>query len=315
MTLNVTITADDTKGNATGYEKTFTSKATVDGWNAFEWDTSARDDNDKLTEPGFYTLTVEATSNTGYAAETVTRSIIVRESSYKFNVRNLDPTYNGRTQGVSVTLDGFHFNGNDIDDAAAKSWTVKYYKGEVKPENLVEPSQAGTYKAVVTLPGSAYWTEHSETVDFTISKRSVSIADAVAQAKVYDNSTDVNIVEVILNDATTAQDSTGLPTNNIGIINGDSIYAVVTGAKLSQADAGERYFEINKDFSKVDLLGDDAKNYKWDEATYTENIYVSRSQVYGETGTLKLKKGEDFPADQVIKMIDQAGREITLDSE
>ena len=309
-TLNVTITADDTKGNATGYEKTFTSKATVDGWNAFEWDTSARDDNDKLTEPGFYTLTVEATSNTGYAAETVTRSIIVRESSYKFNVRNLDPTYNGRTQGVSVTLDGFHFNGNDIDDAAAKSWTVKYYKGEVKPENLVEPSQAGTYKAVVTLPGSAYWTEHSETVDFTISKRSVSIADAVAQAKVYDNSTDVNIVEVILNDATTAQDSTGLPTNNIGIINGDSIYAVVTGAKLSQADAGERYFEINKDFSKVDLLGDDAKNYKWDEATYTENIYVSRSQVYGETGTLKLKKGEDFPADQVIKMIDQAGNKL-----
>ena len=65
-TLNVTIKADDTKGNATGYEKTFTSKATVDGWNAFEWDTSARDDNDKLTEPGFYTLTVEATSNTGY---------------------------------------------------------------------------------------------------------------------------------------------------------------------------------------------------------------------------------------------------------
>lgn len=64
-TLNVTIEADDTKGNATGYEKTFTSKATVDGWNAFEWDTSARDDNDKLTEPGFYTLTVEATSNTG----------------------------------------------------------------------------------------------------------------------------------------------------------------------------------------------------------------------------------------------------------
>lgn len=308
-TLNVTIEADDTKGNMTGYEKTFTAKATVDGWNAFEWDTSARDDNDKLTEPGFYTLTVEATSNTGYAAEKITRSLIVRESSYKFNVSNLDPTYNGRTQGVSVTLDGFHFNGNDIDDAAAKSWTVKYYKGEVKPENLVEPSQAGTYKAVVTLPGSAYWTEHSETVDFTISKRSVSIADAVAQAKVYDNSTDVNIVEVILNDAVTDQGNTGLPTNGTGIINGDSIYAVVTGAKLSQADAGERYFEINKDFSKVDLLGDDAKNYKWDEATYTENIYVSRSQVYGETGTLKLKQGEQFPTDQVIKMIDQSGSE------
>ena len=301
--LNVTI---DTKGNMTGYEKTFTSKATVDGWNAFEWDTSARDDNDKLTEPGFYTLTVEATSNTGYAAEKITRSLIVRESSYKFNVSNLNPTYNGRTQGVSVTLDEFHFNGSDIDAAAAKSWTVKYYDAAGKQ---VEPSQAGTYTAKVTLPASAYWTEHSETVDFTISKRSVSIADAVAQAKVYDNSTDVNIVEVILNDAVTDQGNTGLPTNGTGIINGDSIYAVVTGAKLSQADAGERYFEINKDFSKVDLLGDDANNYKWDEATYTENIYVSRSQVYGEIGTLKLKQGDTFPAADVIKMIDQSGSE------
>ena len=43
---------------------------------------------------------------------------------------------------------------------------------------------------------------------------------------------------------------------------------------------------------------------------YTEPIYVSRSQVYGETGTLKLKQGEQFPADQVIKMIDQAGNKL-----
>lgn len=300
--IEVRIEADAAKGNDKNYAKSFT-KATVNGWNSIDWDT-------KDVEPGFYTMKITAKTNTGYATKIFERSIIVRESSYDFNIGNQTTTYNGQTQGVTVTLNGFDFKGSDINEAAKKSWTVKYYKGEVKPENLVEPSQAGTYKAVVTLPGSAYWTEHSETVDFTISKRSVSIADAVAQAKVYDNSTDVNIVEVILNDATTAQDSTGLPTNNIGIINGDSIYAVVTGAKLSQADAGERYFEINKDFSKVDLLGDDAKNYKWDEATYTENIYVSRSQVYGETGTLKLKKGEDFPADQVIKMIDQAGNKL-----
>ena len=300
--IEVRIEADAAKGNDKNYAKSFT-KATVNGWNSIDWDT-------KDVEPGFYTMKITAKTNTGYATKIFERSIIVRESSYDFNIGNQTTTYNGQTQGVTVTLNGFDFKGSDINEAAKKSWTVKYYKGEVKPENLVEPSQAGTYKAVVTLPGSAYWTEHSETVDFTISKRSVSIADAVAQAKVYDNSTDVNIVEVILNDATTAQDSTGLPTNNIGIINGDSIYAVVTGAKLSQADAGKRYFEINKDFSKVDLLGDDAKNYKWDEATYTENIYVSRSQVYGETGTLKLKKGEDFPADQVIKMIDQAGNKL-----
>lgn len=304
--IEVMVEADAAKGNNNKYAKSFT-KATVNGWNSIDWDT-------KDVEPGFYTMKITAKTNTGYATKIFERSIIVRESSYNFNIGNQTTTYNGQTQGVTVTLNGFHFNGNDIDDAAAKSWTVKYYKGEVRPENLVEPSQAGTYKAVVTLPGSAYWTEHSETVDFTISKRSVSIADAVAQAKVYDGTDNVNIVEVILNDATTAQDSTGLPTNNIGIINGDSIYAVATEKKLRKADAGNNSFTIDS----IQLLGDDAANYVWNDAVYTEPIYVSRSQVYGETAalisgtdvSLKLKKGDTFPADQVIKMIDQAGNKL-----
>lgn len=297
-TLNVTITADDTKGNETNYKKTFTSKATVDGWNAFEWDTVA-----EQVQPGFYTLTVVATSNTGYMTETITRSLIVRESSYKFNVSNLDPTYNGRTQGVSVSLDEFHFNGSDIDAAAAKSWTVKYYDAAGKQ---VEPSQAGTYTAKVTLPASAYWTEKVEEFTFTIEQRKVYVEDAVAQAKVYDGKTNVNLVEVILNDAETDQGTTGLPTNDIGIINGDSIYATATGT-LRDANAGENEFTV----SDVQLHGDDADNYVVDGTkTYEEPIYVSRSQVYGETGTLKLKQGEQFPADQVIKMIDQAGNEL-----
>ena len=61
-----------------------------------------------------------------------------------------------------------------------------------------------------------------------------------------------------------------------------------------------------------ELHGDDADNYVVDgtKRPTTEPIYVSRSQVYGETGTLKLKQGEQFPADQVIKMIDQAGNEL-----
>lgn len=296
-TLNVTITADDTKGNETNYKKTFTSKATVDGWNAFEWDTGA-----EQVQPGFYTLTVVATSNTGYMTETITRSLIVRESSYKFNVSNLDPTYNGQTQGVTVTLNGFDFKGSDINEAAKKSWTVKYYDKDGK---LVEPSQAGTYTAKVTLPASAYWTEKVEEFTFAIEQRKVYVEDAVAQAKVYDGKTNVNLVEVILNDAVTDQ-TTGLPTGNTGIINGDSIYATATGT-LRDANAGENEFTV----SDVQLHGDDADNYVVDGTkTYEEPIYVSRSQVYGETGTLKLKQGEQFPADQVIKMIDQAGNEL-----
>ena len=304
--IEVCIEADATKGNGNNYAKSFT-KATVNGWNSIDWDT-------KDVAPGFYTMKITAKTNTGYATKIFERSIIVRESSYDFNIGNRTTTYNGQTQGVTVTLNGFDFKGRDINEAAKKSWTVKYYDKDGK---LVEPSQAGTYKAVVTLPGSAYWTEHSETVDFTISKRSVGIADAVAQAKVYDNSTDVNIVEVILNDAVTDQGNTGLPTTNgTGIINGDSVYAVATKAALNNKNAGNNSFTIDS----IQLLGDDAANYVWDGAVYTEPIYVSRSQVYGEIPTylekdisLKISKDEKDPVAKVnaaIKMIDQSGRRI-----
>lgn len=304
--VTVKVTNDSVKGNDTAYEKTFTSMNTVNGWNAFSWNTAESDDNGVPTAPGFYTLTVSATTNTGYAAKEITRSLIVRESSYTIAPSNTTVTYNGRTQGLTVALNGFGFNGTGINEAANKSWTVKYYD---KDNNLVEPTQAGTYKAKITLPASAYWTEQSFETTFTIKQRSVSIADAIAQAKVYDGTTDVNIVEVMLNDAETDQttNGTGLPTNNVGIINGDSIYAVATAAALEKANAGENKFTI----SAINLLGDDANNYVWDNDEYTEDIYVSRSQVYGVSSTdVTLKAGEKLPADAVY-MIDQAGNKIT----
>ena len=303
--VTVKIENDTAKGNNETYSTTLTG-STVNGWNVFPWNTVG-------VAPGFYKVTVSSKSNTGYADETVTRSLIVRESSYTIAPSNTTVTYNGRTQGLEVALNGFDFNGTGINEAANKSWTVKYYVQNVdglKTGALVEPTQAGTYKAVITLPASAYWTEQTKTVDFTIEKRSVSIADAIAQAKVYDGTTDVSIVEVMLNDAVTDQttNGTGLPTNNVGIINGDSIYAVATEAKLSSANAGDNSFTI----STIALRGDDAANYVWDgTAAYTEDIYVSRSQVYGVSSTdVTLKAGEKLPADAVY-MIDQAGNKIT----
>lgn len=294
--VTVKIENDTAKGNNETYSTTLTG-STVNGWNVFPWNTVG-------VAPGFYKVTVSSKSNTGYADETVTRSLIVRESSYTIAPSNTTVTYNGRTQGLTVALNGFGFNGTGINEAANKSWTVKYYD---KDNNLVEPTQAGTYKAVVTLPASAYWTEQTKTVDFTIKQRSVSIADAIAQAKVYDGTTNVSIVEVMLNDAETDQTTTGLPTDSTGVINGDSIYAVATAAALEKANAGENKFTI----SAIDLLGDDANNYVWDNNEYTENIYVSRSQVYGVSSTdVTLKAGEKLPADAVY-MIDQAGNKIT----
>lgn len=296
--VTVKIENDTAKGNNETYSTTLTG-STVNGWNVFPWNTVG-------VAPGFYKVTVSSKSNTGYADETVTRSLIVRESSYDFEVGNTNPTYNGRTQGLTVALNGFGFNGTGINEAANKSWTVKYYD---KDNNLVEPTQAGKYTATITLPASAYWTEQTKTVDFTIEKRSVSIADAIAQAKGYDGTTDVNIVEVMLNDAETEQGTTGWLKSgeNTGIINGDSIYAVATAASLNSANAGNNSFKI----STIELRGDDANNYVWNEAPYTEDIYVSRSQVYGVSSTdVTLKAGEKLPADAVY-MIDQAGNKIT----
>lgn len=300
-TLSVSITNDSTRGNNVSYSKELTSKNTVNGWNAFTWDTTD-------AEPGYYTLTVEFTSNTGYATQTITRSLIVRESSYTLTPDNMTVTYNGQTQGLEVALTDFHFNGTGVDDAASRSWTVKYYDGD---NNLVEPVQAGTYTAVITLPASAWWTEVSTETSFTISKRVVYIKDVVAQAKVYDGSTTASLMEVILNDAETDQNGTGLPTGKTGVLNGDSIYATAVGT-LSSADAGERTLTVNG----LILGGDDRDNYSWNGAAYTEELYVSRSQVYGaHADSLKLKQGEAFPAEQVIKMIDQSGREISLGKE
>ena len=303
--VTVKIENDTAKGNNETYSTTLTG-STVNGWNVFPWNTVG-------VAPGFYKVTVSSKSNTGYADETVTRSLIVRESSYSIAPSNTTVTYNGRTQGLEVALNGFDFKGTGINEAANKSWTVKYYVQNVEGLEtgaLVEPTQAGTYKAVITLPASAYWTEQRIEKTFTIKQRSVSIADAIAQAKVYDGTTDVSIVEVMLNDAVTDQitNGTGLPTNNVGIINGDSIYAVATEAKLSSANAGDNSFTI----STIALRGDDAANYVWDgTAAYTEDIYVSRSQVYGVSSTdVTLKAGEKLPADAVY-MIDQAGNKIT----
>lgn len=299
--VTVTVTADAAKGNTFEYSETLTSKNTVNGWNAFDWSTEG-------VAPGFYTMRVTATSNTGYETQTITRSLIVRESSYSFTAGNTNPTYNGRTQGLEVSLNSFSFNGTGIQEAAEKSWNVKYYDKETK--ELVEPTQAGEYTAHVTLPASAYWTEWTQDFDFTIEKRKVSVADAVAQTKVYDGSQNVNLVEVILNDAETEQgdDATGWLANgkNTGVINGDSLYATATGTLMNGANAGWQSFQV----TDVTLCGDDEKNYQWSGNVYTEKIYVNRSQVYGETATLQLKQGDSFPAEQVISMIDQSGKPV-----
>ena len=265
---------------------------TVNGYNAFTWNTTG-------VTPGYYTLTVEATSNNGYAPQTITRTLIVRDNNYKLEATTESKVYNGKAQGIDWTLTGI-----DIENALAQKSVVVYYYQDGK---MVEPTQAGTYNYELYLPASAYWTELTHvTGEFTITPRPVNVVDLVAQAKVYDGTTDINELEVILNDSTV--DGNGVATGNNGIINGDSIYATGVMA-IDAAGAGTRTLSV----SNVTLHGDDANNYTVGSTNYTETINVQRSQVKGDIADSTFQyTGSNItvPADDIY-LIDQAGNVIT----
>lgn len=278
--------------NASGAEVDKQVKTNVNGHVSFDW---------VAAQPGYYTLTVNAKFTNGYSDKTITRTLIVRDNDYGFNVTRNEFVYDGQVQGLELSVTDMGIE----DPLAQKSVVVYYYD---KDNKQVEPTQAGTYKAVIRLQESAYWTEKKQETTLTIKQREVSVVDLIAQAKVYDGTTNANIQEIILNDAVTAQTTTGLPTGDTGIINGDSVYAEGTGYTAS-ANAGATTLGV-KD---VTLKGNDAANYKLADATYTEAFNIQRSQVKGDIANSTFKyTGSNItvPADDIY-LIDQAGNKLS----
>lgn len=288
-----TVTATITNANG---DEVFKKEANnVNGYTSFAWDTS------DLT-PGYYTLTVTAESNNGYAPQTITRTLIVRDNAYTLTATKESKVYNGKAQGIDWALTGV-----DIEDALAQKSVVVYYYD--KDGKMVEPTQAGKYQYDLYLPASAYWTELTHVSGtFIIEKRKVSVDDLVAQAKVYDGTNNANIQEIILNDS--AVDSKGIATGDKGIIDGDSVYAVGTGY-TSKDTAGT---DATLGVKDVSLKGDDAANYVLDKSDYTEVFNIQRSQVKGAivSGRTYKYTGKDIKlAASDIYLIDQAGNQLT----
>ena len=285
------------KNPATDAEPVFTAeKADVNGHVSFDWSNGVT--------PGYYTLKVNATFTNGYDDKEITRTLIVRDNDYQFELTGDNAVYNGKTQGLNVEVQSM-----DIESAfAQKSVVVYYYTDEARTQQ-VEPTQAGTYYATVRLQESAYWTEKSIPVTFMIQPRAVEVVDLVAQAKVYDGTTDADIQEIILNDAT-VDSATGLPNGSNGIIDGDSVYAAGTGY-TSQATAGSAMLGV-KD---VTLKGDDAANYTLTGYNHTEELNIQRSQVKGAIiNSSYLYTGKSITIeknDQNVYLIDQAGTRLT----
>lgn len=270
-------------------------KANVNGHVSFDWN--------KDVTPGYYTLKVKATFTNGYDDKEITRTLIVRDNDYSFNVTGDNAVYNGKVQGLKVAVADM-----GIENALAQKSVVVYYYTDEARTQQVEPTQAGTYYATVRLQESAYWTEKTIYPTFTIKPREVSVVDLVAQAKVYDGTNNANIQEIILNDAE-VNSTTGLPTDDKGIIDGDSIYAVGTGY-TSLATAGTAKLGV-KD---VSLKGDDAANYDLTSYSYTEDFNIQRSQVKGAivSGRTYKYTGKDIKlAASDIYLIDQAGSQLT----
>ena len=289
-----TVTATITKSGAP--EPVFNEKANnVNGYTSFAWDTA------NLT-PGYYTLTVTAESNNGYAPQTITRTLIVRDNAYTLTATKESKVYNGKAQGIDWALTGV-----DIEDALAQKSVVVYYYD--KDGKMVEPTQAGKYQYDLYLPASAYWTELTHVSGtFIIEKRPVEVVDLVAQAKVYDGTNNANIQEIILNDS--AVDSDGTTTGDKGIIDGDSVYAVGTGY-TSKDTAGT---DATLGVKDVSLKGDDAANYTLSASGYTEVFNIQRSQVKGAivSGRTYKYTGKDIKlAASDIYLIDQAGNQLT----
>ena len=277
--------------------------------NTYEWQTAA----DQL--PGYYYMKVNYNfQNNDYGFGSVIREFVVRSKNHSISATDQNVTYDGQVKAVTVSIAG---ELGDFAAQAQKSWTVKYYD---KDDKLVEPIQAGTYTAKITLPADTGWTEKTAEVTLTIAPRAVKVVDLVAQAKVYDKGNkSVNIQEIILNKSA-VDGGTGLPTGDTGVISGDSVFA--TGTVETAIDAAGNTTLVIKSLNE--LQGPDAKNYVWadDAAAYnTESFTIQRNQVRGDIAggntmadalILAYQNGAkfDFPKDKIF-LYDQQGRVIT----
>ncbi len=307
--INTEVTVSITKKDDPDQKEVYSEvKSDVNGYVSFDWDTTG-------VTPGVYTLTIKGHTNNGYDEQTITRELIVRDDNYTLSVTKSSKVYNGSTQGINWTLTGIDY----MNDLAQKSVTVQYYQDG----KLVEPKNVGTYKYVLSLPAGTYWTgkngtddnkteddkdldRHVVTGDFIITARQVSIADVTAQAKVYNGQTNVNLQEIILEDAEVNAD--GTVSNDSGVVHGDSVYAVAT-ATTESAKAGETTLKIDS----FTLAGDDAANYQPAGGYTEEHFNIQRSQVKGDIADLTYAyTGEEFQvsADKIY-LIDQYGNQIT----
>lgn len=293
---NVTVTVTEKKSG----DEVFTdNRNLVNGWTTFTWEN---------VQAGEYTIKTVLTGNNGYVGETSKDYIVrftdkVNGGDLTMSVTNKTVTYDGQVQMLdasNVTINGFGAY-TDWQALAENYVTFQYFDED--GNRVAEPVDAGTYTVKAYLPESMYWGYVTGTGTLTIEKRAVSIADVTAQAKTYDGTNNVYVQNVELTQS--AQDATtGLPTGNTGLVEGDSVY--VDAKATVAANAGEQLLTV----TEATLMGPDANNYALN-TTYSEKFVVSRNQLYGDAvESITAAPGYQI-TDEDFYMIDQAGKQIT----
>lgn len=295
-TGSVTVSVKDENGT-----EVFTgTNNIVNGYNSIVWADAPG---------GIYEVTTTYSSNNEYIADPVVEEYIVRFNDHAISVPDKTVVYNGehyKYTAADVTVTGITNVVTDIEQMAKDDVAYTYfYIEEDGSETWVDfPTEAGTYKVKAWLPESEYWTEKTDEATLTIEKRTLEISEIVILDKVYDGTTNVDILKVELKDA--AQSSvTGLPTGNTGVVEDDSVYVILEAA-LDSANAGDRTLTV----TGVEILGPSADNYTMAPG-YTQTVTVERNQLYGEMKQgITLKAGTLITAED-IKLIDQSGADFT----
>ena len=229
---------------------------------------------------GVYDITTTFTANSSFEQTSLTQEYIVRylpaEITIGVDTSKYDGLiYNGFMQRSDAAVIAFADGGHPAAIALAEETVVFSY--EVSDGNggwtaIDGPKDVGVYRVTAYLADSIYYinTQMPGWHEFTIEKREVSISDILVQAKTYDGTKNVNVIDVQL----------GFVDGNTGVIPGDSIYAEIVTGKAA-AEFADALVKNSVTYTATKLLGADAANYVFASGgnEFTTDFTIARNQI------------------------------------
>ena len=301
VTVSIYETGAEDAAVAEGAEPVFQQTRNVaNGYTVFDWTAKA----------GIYKIVTEFEGNNGYNGQTAEDYIVRFTDDKELDIiGDLDQrvVYNGQVQMMDaneVNVSGF---GGYTDLATMAQQSLVFEYTDANGQRVAEPVDAGTYNVKAYLPESKYWGYVQATGTFTIEKRDVAITDVIAQAKTYDGDAVANVQTVELAQSK-VDNTTGLPTDDTGIVEGDSVYVNAT-AEFNSANVKDAN---TLTLTSAVLSGPDAGNYTITNPNYSEEDTIARNQLTGSIVTSITASTDYTLTDDDFYLIDQSGEQLTV---